>query len=35
MHNDDMTTGFGALGYEHNRKEPAIHLWNDTSHLGK
>jgi broad specificity phosphatase PhoE len=29
------TTGFGALGYEHSRKEPAIHLWNDTSHLGK
>ena len=29
------TTGFGALGYEHSRKEPAIHLWNDISHLGK
>jgi broad specificity phosphatase PhoE len=29
------TSGFGALGYEHNRNEPAINLWNDTSHLGK
>ena len=28
------TTSLGALGYEHGRNEPAIHLWNDTSHLG-
>jgi probable phosphoglycerate mutase len=28
------TTSLGALGYEHSRKDPAIHLWNDTSHLG-
>jgi broad specificity phosphatase PhoE len=26
--------GVGALGYEHTRDRPAIHLWNDTSHLG-
>jgi broad specificity phosphatase PhoE len=29
------TTGFGALGYEHSLAEPAIALWNDTSHLEK
>ena len=29
------TTGFGALGYEHDLREPAIKLWNDTSHLDK
>jgi broad specificity phosphatase PhoE len=29
------TTGFGALGYEHAVNQAAIHLWNDTSHLGK
>ena len=28
------TTGVGALGYERTRDRPAIHLWNDTSHLG-
>jgi len=28
------TASLGALGYEHSRNEPAIHLWNDTSHLG-
>lgn len=28
------TTSLSALGYEHGRSEPAIHLWNDTSHLG-
>jgi hypothetical protein len=27
------TTGVGALGYERTLGEPAIHLWNDTSHL--
>jgi broad specificity phosphatase PhoE len=29
------TTGFGALGYERAPDQTAIHLWNDTSHLGK
>jgi broad specificity phosphatase PhoE len=29
------TTGFGALGYEHALDQAAIHLWNDTSHLGR
>jgi probable phosphoglycerate mutase len=28
------TASFSALGYEHNMHEPAIQLWNDTSHLG-
>jgi broad specificity phosphatase PhoE len=28
------TTGFGALGYEHGLDQPAVLLWNDTSHLG-
>jgi broad specificity phosphatase PhoE len=28
------TASLGALGYEHSQSEPAIHLWNDTSHLG-
>ena len=28
------TTGVAALGYERTRDRPAIHLWNDTSHLG-
>ena len=28
------TTSLSALGYEHSRNDPAIHLWNDTSHLG-
>ncbi len=28
------TTSLGTLGYEHDRSEPAIRLWNDTSHLG-
>ena len=25
--------GLGCLGYEHNRSDPAIRLWNDTRHL--
>ena len=25
--------GLGCLGYEHDRSEPAVRLWNDTSHL--
>lgn len=29
------TASLGALGYEHSRKDPAIHLWNDTSHLAR
>jgi probable phosphoglycerate mutase len=29
------TTGFGALGYEHSLDQPAVELWNDTSHLAK
>ncbi|HEY3909143.1 MAG TPA: histidine phosphatase family protein [Stellaceae bacterium] len=28
------TASLGILGYEHNFGEPAIKLWNDTSHLG-
>jgi len=28
------TTSLGTLGYEHDESEPAIRLWNDTSHLG-
>jgi broad specificity phosphatase PhoE len=28
------TTSLGTLGYEHDQSEPAIRLWNDTSHLG-
>jgi len=28
------TASLGALGYEHTPNDPAIHLWNDTSHLG-
>jgi broad specificity phosphatase PhoE len=27
------TASLSALGYEHNREEPAIRLWNDTRHL--
>ena len=27
------TASLSILGYEHNRAEPAIKLWNDTSHL--
>jgi broad specificity phosphatase PhoE len=27
------TASVSTLGYEHNRSEPAILLWNDTSHL--
>jgi probable phosphoglycerate mutase len=26
-------SSFSALGYEHNRSEPVIRLWNDTHHL--
>lgn len=29
------TASLSELGYEHNRSEPAIRLWNDTSHLAK
>ena len=29
------TGSLSALGYEHNRSEPAIRLWNDTRHLGR
>ena len=28
------TASLSILGYEHNRSEPIIRLWNDTSHLG-
>jgi broad specificity phosphatase PhoE len=28
------TASLGVLGYEHGASEPAIHFWNDTSHLG-
>ena len=28
------TASLSILGYEHNRSEPVIRLWNDTSHLG-
>ncbi|HRI15358.1 MAG TPA: histidine phosphatase family protein, partial [Verrucomicrobiota bacterium] len=28
------TASLSILGYEHDREEPTIHLWNDTSHLG-
>jgi probable phosphoglycerate mutase len=27
------TASIGALGYEHNRSEPVIRLWNDTRHV--
>jgi len=27
------TASLGALGYEHSKGEPAVHLWNDTNHL--
>ena len=27
--------GLGCLGYEHDRSEPAIRLWNDTRHLAE
>jgi hypothetical protein len=26
-------SSFSALGYEHNRSQPIIQLWNDTLHL--
>ena len=29
------TASLSALGYEHNQHEPAIRLWNDTTHLAK
>jgi broad specificity phosphatase PhoE len=29
------TASFSLLGYEHDLSEPAIRLWNDTSHLAK
>ena len=28
------TASMSALGYEHDRSEPVIRLWNDTSHVG-
>jgi broad specificity phosphatase PhoE len=28
------TASLSALGYEHNRSQPVIRLWDDTSHLG-
>lgn len=28
------TASLSILGYEHNRAEPVIRLWNDTGHLG-
>jgi len=28
------TASVSALGYEHNRSEPAIRLWDDTRHIG-
>jgi probable phosphoglycerate mutase len=27
------TASLSILGYEHDRSEPAIRLWNDTGHL--
>jgi broad specificity phosphatase PhoE len=27
------TASLSALGYEHNRTEPVIRLWNDTRHV--
>lgn len=27
------TAALSILGYEHNRNEPAVRLWNDTSHI--
>jgi broad specificity phosphatase PhoE len=29
------TASLSALGYEHNRSEPVIQLWNDTRHVSK
>ena len=29
------TASLSALGYEHNRDEPAIRLWNETRHVGE
>ena len=29
------TTGYGELGYEHTVDQTAVHLWNDTSHVGE
>ena len=28
------TASLSALGYEHDRSEPVIRLWNDTRHVG-
>jgi probable phosphoglycerate mutase len=28
------TSSLSALGYEHNRSEPVIRLWNETHHVG-
>jgi broad specificity phosphatase PhoE len=29
------TASLSALGYEHNRSQPVIRLWDDTNHVGK
>jgi len=29
------TAALSILGFEHNRNEPAVQLWNDTSHAGR
>jgi len=29
------TASFSALGYEHDLCQPAVRLWNDTTHLGR
>ena len=29
------TASLSALGYEHNRSQPVIRLWDDTSHVGR
>jgi broad specificity phosphatase PhoE len=28
------TASLSALGYEHNRSQPVIRLWDDTRHVG-
>jgi probable phosphoglycerate mutase len=29
------TASLSMLGYEHNRSEPVIRLWNDARHVGR
>jgi len=29
------TASLSALGYEHNRSQPVIRLWNDDRHVGE